>query len=194
MEWVTSDHHFKHFNIIKYCNRPFNDAHEMDEEMIKRWNKVVQPKDTVYHLGDFAFFGGNVDVLKGIASRLNGYKILIRGNHDRKMDIMIKGGFDEVYDRLVIDEPNRKLLMTHRRTSPMPTLNVSVELWNYYPIPLPTVVNQPLHLCGHSHDLWTVTEKYMTQTEQEIAKDSIEIWRNMEERVDHSINGSDNNL
>lgn len=183
MEWVSSDHHFGHSKIIEYCNRPFHNVHEMDEEMIARWNAVVKPEDTIYHLGDFAFFKGGPDVLKDITRRLNGYKIMVMGNHDKRKGIMEEGGFDEVYeDKLVLDRKDTKLLMTHRRTSPMPTLNVSVELWNYYPIPLPTVVDQPLHLCGHSHNLWTVTEKYMTETEQEVAKDSIKIWRRLESK------------
>lgn len=183
MEWVTSDHHFGHSKIIEYCNRPFHNVHEMDEEMIARWNAVVKSGDTIYHLGDFAFFKGGPDVLKDITRRLVGYKILVMGNHDRRKGIMEDGGFDEVYeDQLVLDRKDTKLLMAHRRISPMPTLNVSVELWNYYPIPLPTVVDQPLHLCGHSHNLWTVNTMYMSETEQEIAKDSIKIWRRLESK------------
>ena len=53
MMFFTADHHFGHANIIKYCNRPFANVDEMDTELIRRWNEVITPGDTVFHLGDF---------------------------------------------------------------------------------------------------------------------------------------------
>ena len=52
--FIIADHHFHHENIIKYCNRPFKSAEEMNSYMIHKWNSVVSEKDIVYHLGDFA--------------------------------------------------------------------------------------------------------------------------------------------
>lgn len=75
--FFTSDTHFGHFNIIKYCNRPFKTLEEMNETLIQNWNNVVKPKDTIYHLGDFSF-GNSIFFTK----RLNGIKILVEGNHD----------------------------------------------------------------------------------------------------------------
>lgn len=78
--WFTSDHHFGHKNILEYekDHRPFSTVEEMNEVLIERWNSVVNSKDVVYHLGDFAFGKRNVQ----IAERLNGKKRLIMGNHD----------------------------------------------------------------------------------------------------------------
>ena len=52
MIFFTSDHHFYHTNIIKYCQRPFQSVEEMNEVMVERWNAVVGKNDTVYYLGD----------------------------------------------------------------------------------------------------------------------------------------------
>jgi len=82
--YFTSDTHFRHKNIIKYCNRPFHGTDEMDEKMIREWNRKVDYNDHIYHLGDFGF--GPVEKMTDILCRLNGKKFLIRGNHDEKME------------------------------------------------------------------------------------------------------------
>jgi len=75
--WVISDTHFFHVNVGRYCNRPEN----WQELIINNWNSSISPKDTVLHLGDFAFGKkNNFDIL---TEMLNGKMILIRGNHDR---------------------------------------------------------------------------------------------------------------
>jgi calcineurin-like phosphoesterase family protein len=83
--FLVSDTHFGHektCTVFKRADgsplRPFSSAEEMDEEMIKRWNDRVRPKDKVYHLGDVVINRKFLSVL----SRLNGDKVLIRGNHD----------------------------------------------------------------------------------------------------------------
>lgn len=78
--YFTSDTHFFHSNIIKYCNRPFQDIDCMNEALIDNWNLVVGPKEEVYHLGDFSF--GNAENTLLLLPRLNGRIHLIRGNHD----------------------------------------------------------------------------------------------------------------
>jgi calcineurin-like phosphoesterase family protein len=82
MDFFTSDQHYGHSNIIKYCNRPFATSEEMDEVLIENWNKkVTSPDDTVYHLGDFAFKYSSQEIIN-IINRLNGKKVFILGNHD----------------------------------------------------------------------------------------------------------------
>lgn len=51
--FFTSDHHFGHRNILRYCSRPFDHVDQMDEELIARWNATIGDDDEVYHLGDF---------------------------------------------------------------------------------------------------------------------------------------------
>lgn len=84
MTYFTSDTHFYHKNIIKYCSRPWKTTHEMNEGLITLWNQIVKPEDTVYILGDFSFHNSN-ERIKQLTNRLNGNKILIKGNHDNKI-------------------------------------------------------------------------------------------------------------
>lgn len=81
--WFSSDHHFKHEAIIKYCDRPFTSSEEMDEVLIERWNKFVAPRDVVIYLGDFIWSDKELPVLKFVKTRLNGAILFIKGNHDR---------------------------------------------------------------------------------------------------------------
>jgi hypothetical protein len=53
--WFTSDFHLGHFNIIRYCNRPFADTQEMNEVIVERMNASVKPNDVLYFLGDFCW-------------------------------------------------------------------------------------------------------------------------------------------
>ena len=80
--FFTSDTHFGHTNIIRFCNRPFKDAEEMNNTLIDNWNSVVGKNDIVYHLGDFAF--GSQTLWNNMLDRLNGHIHLIIGNHDMK--------------------------------------------------------------------------------------------------------------
>ena len=83
MTYFIADTHFGHENIIKYCNRPFNTKEEMNSHMIKEWNSIVKQDDVIYVLGDFALMMSR-EQIKEIINLLNGYKILIMGNHDKK--------------------------------------------------------------------------------------------------------------
>lgn len=83
--WLVSDTHFGHAGVCRFLApdgvtklRPWDDPDEMDEFMVKAWNERVRPTDKVYHLGDVVI---NRRCLPTLA-RLNGDKVLIRGNHD----------------------------------------------------------------------------------------------------------------
>lgn len=79
--FFTSDLHFGHENIIKYCKRPYDSVESMNEGLISNWNEVVGPKDQVVVLGDVAM-GRWKDNLR-LVTRCNGRKFLVPGNHDR---------------------------------------------------------------------------------------------------------------
>jgi calcineurin-like phosphoesterase family protein len=79
--FYTSDTHFFHKRIIEMAKRPFNDLDHMHIELIRRWNSVVRPQDTIFHLGDVSF--GRSNETWDLLGELNGHKNLILGNHDK---------------------------------------------------------------------------------------------------------------
>lgn len=79
--FFTSDHHFSHSKIIDYCDRPFENVHEMNNELIRRWNEKIPHNGIVFYLGDFAW--GRTTNAQYLLTKLNGTKHLIIGNHDK---------------------------------------------------------------------------------------------------------------
>ena len=97
--FLVSDTHFGHTGVCRFVRndgvtklRPWDTAEEMDEFMVKAWNERVRPTDKVYHLGDVVI---NRKAL-GIMRRLNGDKVLIRGNHDIFKDTDYREHFREL--------------------------------------------------------------------------------------------------
>ena len=160
--WVISDTHFYHENIIKYCNRPYVDAVEMNEDMITKWNAIVGKDDIVWHLGDFCF--GCKEHIKEIVPRLNGRINLVLGNHDRhKMSFYYESGFHRVYDHPVV--VSNFFILSHEPLQWIPdntpmcnifghvhqqqlyktftsrTACVCVERWNYTPVRWIDIIN-----------------------------------------------------
>jgi len=83
--FLYSDPHFGHFGVCKFMRadgitklRPFSTPEEMDEVLVRNYNEKVRPNDKCYFLGDVVI---NRKALSTLA-RLNGDKVLIRGNHD----------------------------------------------------------------------------------------------------------------
>lgn len=107
MRYMISDTHFGHARIIELSKRPFRNFEHMDQMLIENWNSIVGEDDTIFHLGDVAL--GSWDRWDSILTRLNGYKILVVGNHDRvfkggqrrqqeRFAPLYEGWFDEVHD------------------------------------------------------------------------------------------------
>ena len=131
--FFVSDTHFGHKNIIKYCNRPYEDVHQMNEALIENWNSVVQPDDEVWHLGDFCMGGTKP---KDWLPRLNGNVHLIRGNHDPYVEDQ---GFASVQEYKELKIKGKRITLLH---FPMRSWNGSHKgTW---------------HLFGHVHGTMTV--------------------------------------
>jgi calcineurin-like phosphoesterase family protein len=115
----------------------------MNEAMIKEWNARVEPADLVYILGDVAFMSGS-DAGR-MVNRLNGDKILVEGNHDRKtlMDATFRGAFKEVHKYLEITHNGTKVCMFH----------YPIQEWNQ-------MHRGAVHLYGHLHGGVSGLEKY----------------------------------
>lgn len=114
--FITSDLHFGHKNIMKFCpeNRGhFESVEHMNEEMIRMWNDTVEVGDLTYILGDVAFLPA-ADAVK-ILKRLNGRKILIEGNHDRKLmnDPAFRSCFEETHKYHRINYNETMVVMFH---------------------------------------------------------------------------------
>lgn len=146
MIYFTSDTHFGHANMIKYCNRPFNDVQGMNEVLIRNWNLRVLDKDTIFHLGDFGF--GPPVFLRSIIDRLNGKKFLITGSHDRRL---VKNGFtadrlfltDSVVPQMVLVGPMH-ILKGLVGVPEITLCHYSMRVW-------PKSHYGTWHLFGHSH-------------------------------------------
>ncbi len=132
--WFTSDTHFGHTNIIKYTLRPFDSIGEMDERIIANWNKVVQPTDDIYHLGDFALVGRNEDKLKQYVRRLNGRIHLILGNHDRHWEKLYKNMLASCQRLDEINVNGQAIILCH----------YAMKVWNKHS-------HNSWQLYGHSH-------------------------------------------
>lgn len=130
----------------------------MNKELIRRWNEVVKPEDTVYHLGDFAF--SRPDKTNEIASQLNGTKFIVLGNHDKDAPINFKRveQCHELYDfnqkvvlchyglRVWNRSHHGSLLLYGHSHGSLPgnsqSLDVGVDCWDYYPVNLPTIMKR----------------------------------------------------
>jgi calcineurin-like phosphoesterase family protein len=116
--FVSSDHHFEHLRcysgyepIRKLIAPTFE---EFQNELVKRWNSVVDKESTIFHLGDFVINSRRIEVTKERymkwLPKLNGNKILIKGNHDEaSKEILLEVGFDEVVEGICVLKEDGKI-------------------------------------------------------------------------------------
>lgn len=137
MRWFTSDPHFFHANVIRYCDRPFCNVYEMGRALINNWNDHVSPSDEVVFLGDFCM---NPKVFNVILELNFLSMIFVKGNHDRvekykKMLVEWPHLIDKIQfcDSVTIGIDGRKFFCVHRPVS------ASDEIPN---------------IVGHVHEKW----------------------------------------
>lgn len=157
--WLTSDTHFAHANSLRYCGRPFFTATQCDETIVARWNALVAPEDTVYHLGDVAM---HTKPMMRLISRLNGNKVLIVGNHDLMYSYFIKTRGQKFVDKMLEDYKKAgfskiyhgSILIAGARLCHFPTKNAYDSYHNdKHDHARPTDNGIP-NICGHVHDNW----------------------------------------
>jgi calcineurin-like phosphoesterase family protein len=138
--FFSSDTHYFHANIIKYCDRPFKTVDEMNEFMIDAWNSFVDEDDLTFHLGDFSLLRPvDSDQLRDVITRLKGKKILVKGNHDKDSDsFFLDAGFKKVYDSINV----AGVLLVHYPLHEAFSRKVKDSHWGE--------VSHVIH--GHSHD------------------------------------------
>jgi calcineurin-like phosphoesterase family protein len=132
MIWFTSDQHFGHKNIIKFCGRPFIDVEHMNANIIARHNSLVNPNDDVYHLGDLTY---QMDASEFLM-QMNGNHHLILGNHDHKFFHKRQGlgAYASINDTKIVAWKGKKFFLSHYAHRVWPSSHFGA-----------------IHLYGHSH-------------------------------------------
>lgn len=131
--FFTSDSHWSHFNICKYCHRPFQSRSEMDQTLIKNWNEVVPEDGIVVHCGDFMLpHDEDIKEYNKYLNRLHGRVLLLRGNHDRASLDWVSDKLIAVRDQAMIVVDGVKIFAQH------------------YPC---AAFNGDYHVYGHIHTL-----------------------------------------
>jgi calcineurin-like phosphoesterase family protein len=117
--FFSSDHHFGHANILRYCapTRPFASLEHMHEEYVARWNAVVGAQDVVWYLGDFSLHPAP---MARFLPQLRGVKHLVVGNHDRCFNMQkaqahayLEAGFASVQRVHVLELEGLRLALSH---------------------------------------------------------------------------------
>ncbi len=154
VQFVISDLHLGHTNIIRYCRRPFSSVLEMDTVLLDNWNNTVKPDDEVYYLGDLRH-GRDAPPASHFLQKLNGKVTFIIGNHDEPMHFALPFlkityqdlDFMLIHDPADVPEEYRGwVIHGHLHNSDFErfpfmdagrkTINVSAELVDYIPVSL----------------------------------------------------------
>ena len=131
--FLTSDSHYGHFNICKYCHRPFQSRSEMDQTLIKNWNAVVPEDGIVVHCGDFMLpHNEDIKEYNKYLNQLHGRVLLLRGNHDIASLDWVSDKLIAVRDQAMIVVDGVKIFAQH------------------YPC---AAFNGDYHVYGHIHTL-----------------------------------------
>lgn len=183
--FFTADPHFGHANIIKYCNRPFESAAEMDAAILSRLNAVVREQDTLFLLGDFSMGvreSRALDAARGYRDRIVCRDVrFVWGNHDPQGSDEFAELFSRADHLADVKIAGQRLTLchyamrawnkshhgsyqlyghTHGALAEEPgvlNFDVGVDCWNFYPISLDQVCEVMEHkkAGGLARD-WTI--------------------------------------
>ncbi len=131
--FFSSDSHFSHANIMKFCGRDFNSVHDMNIELTHNWNRIIKPEDTIWFLGDLVMDKKKVTK---VLDKLNGKIHFVYGNHDRKARGIIAAHPKVVWTGDIATPTFNKI--------PFTLCHYAMRVWNcsHY---------EAIHLYGHSH-------------------------------------------
>lgn len=168
--WLISDTHFFHDNLYTFTEKdgtrirhPFTSARECDAFMMQRWCECVKPQDHIYHLGDVTMWRSNDqrEAFINYTHSMPGHKRLILGNHDHfDVEVYKEAGFEKIMGSNRLNVSGVQLQLTHYpihegsigkavnihghiHQNPSPPgryVNMSVERWEYSPVPIEVVV------------------------------------------------------
>lgn len=164
--FIISDTHWGHGNILKLCNRPFADVHQMNKVLLQNWLETVSDEDTIYHLGD-VFWSRQVGNI--IMPKLTGKIIFLIGNHDKVLINMMKNFPQHTYvgsfrGKHIVEEGQMRILspvvafLSHRPQSS--------EIWSKH---------GRYHFHGHTHDKLPSEGKRFNVSVEQINYKPIEI-------------------
>ena len=136
--FITADEHYGHDNIIRYCDRPFQNTEHMQEELIARHNDLVPDSKSflTIHVGDIFWESMDEDRAVRILDLLHGRHAFLWGNHDKLVErsVLLRGRFEWVRDVHTLHFNKRKLTLCH----------YAMRVW-------PGSHKGQWHVYGHSH-------------------------------------------
>lgn len=149
--YVTSDTHFGHKQILTWQSLPpgacrgeyFDSIDSMNWHLEQNWNAVVQPEDTVYHLGDVFMLNNLFTEADAVLlwRRLNGHKHLVLGNHDDAL-LFAKHGLVESIS-LIVKMPKLGVVLSHMPMHPRHMYEMTNVHGHLHSYPPPS----PRHCC-----------------------------------------------
>ena len=161
MNYFTADPHFGHANIMRFCQRPFEDVAAMDAHILASYQAVLRSDDDLWIIGDFAFAKSDeAPRLERLLASIPGRTHLVRGNHDRPWMTRLSG-WASVQDMVELKQDGQRLTLCHYPMITFPgarhgalqlfghvhqnwpgsrnSVNVGVDLWGFRPVTLPEI-------------------------------------------------------
>lgn len=143
--YLISDLHLGHENIIEYCDRPYESVAEMNDTLVENWNRVIDPDDVVFFLGDLGHFAEE-EAIRRWLEELHGRVVFIEGNHDNP-DRYVDGVHTHQY--YILSRGDRQFCCTHRPEN-------APEFWDGWII----------H--GHHHNNWPEEFPFVNHDERQV--------------------------